>query len=820
MEDCTAIIHKLTAPLRAESRAGYRDSVISGGSLASYVARWAAEGERAALLPADQRAFGSLAQLLADYAQADPQGRRQRISQALQLLEGIRTGPGGTRVDLPPPEAPAAADPGLLAELDAPFPIGQAGWMGRLAKLGLTSHRDLLYHFPRQYAPVRHLRQLQDGERACVRVKAGERAVNQVRVGGRHFMKYSLQVQDETGYALVTSFAAPSHSRQGKAAWSPLQLKYEPGTPLYIEGNVRRFGGLVELQYLEGGVDRGELPPPGALLPIYPLTEGLYQGQLRPVIRRLVERFADALPETLPPALVSSLHLAPRGWAVRAIHYPASQSEAAAAHRRLAFDEFFELELALALRKSEVQQPGRGYAMPAPPGFLADLERELPFPLTAAQRRVIGEIATDMGRDQAMNRLLQGDVGSGKTVVALAAIVNAVRNGYQAALMAPTEILASQHASLLSDWLPRFGITSDLLMGALTGKGKQRVREAVASGEIPVVIGTHALVEAGVSFHRLGLVVVDEQHRFGVIQRSRLRDKGQHPDLLVMTATPIPRTLAMTVHGDLDVSLLDELPPGRKPVRTTTLPLPSAPRADAQVRQAVHQGRQAYIVCPLVEESAKLEAEAATRLYEHLRQDVFPNLQVGLVHGRMKAPQRHQAMEEFRAGRLQVLCATSVIEVGVDVPQATVMVIHNAERFGLAQLHQLRGRVGRGGDQAVCVLLVDPRAAPTNFLPNLPEDQLPDSVRRMAVLTRTCDGFEIAEADLRLRGPGEFAGVRQHGLPELKVADLLADQPILVEAQAAALQLVRADPPLSRPEHAALARRAQAILARIEALAP
>jgi len=877
MEDCRSVIAKLTGPLQAELRAGCKDSVISGGCLARYAERWTAEGRRLALLPADQESFATIGRLLADYGEADENGRRQRATQALLLLEALRQGPAGRAASVPraprtdtngqppahpalslqgegtkepgqaergngsPPHPPLSAEgegireprqaggggspapPGaqaVLAELDHEFqPPGRGAWAQKLTRLGLRTNRDLLTHFPRQWAPVKYLRQLQDGERALVRVRAVDRVVNQVRIGGRLFLKYGLEVEDDTGRALVVSFEA-SRGGRARGGWSPLQLKYDKGARLYIEGTVKRFGRFAEIQYLEGGPDRGGLPEPGGLVPIYPLTEGLYQSQLRPAIHRLVERYADLLPETLPAALVSEMRLAPLGWAIRTVHYPTSQADLAAAHRRLAFDEFFDLELALALRKREVQEPGRGYAMPPAPGFMESLQAELPFPLTGAQQRVIAEILADMEADRAMNRLLQGDVGAGKTVVALAAIVNAVRNGYQAALMAPTEILATQHGNLLAEWLMRFGIPCDVLVGALTGKSKQRVRDAIATGQMRVVIGTHALVQEGIAFHRLGLVVIDEQHRFGVVQRAALRDKGQNPDLLVMTATPIPRTLAMTIHGDLDVSILDEMPPGRLPVRTSTLPLPAARRAYEVVRQAVAEGRQAYIVCPLVEESAKLEAEAATRLYEHLRQDVFPDLTVGLVHGRLKAAERKEVMDEFRAGRLQVLCATTVLEVGVDVPNATVMVVHNAERFGLAQLHQLRGRVGRGADQAVCVLLVDPKASPDHYLPNLPEEQLPDGPRRMRVMTRTNDGFEIAEADLRLRGPGEFAGVRQHGLPEFKVADLIEDRDILIEAQQAAQKVVRADPGLTRPEHAGIRERARGILRRIEEYGP
>jgi ATP-dependent DNA helicase RecG len=525
------------------------------------------------------------------------------------------------------------------------------------------------------------------------------------------------------------------------------------------------------------------------------------------------------VPETLPAPVRAERRLVGVAQALRDIHWPPSEQARQRARRRLVFEEFFLLQLALAVKQRALARPGQGLQFAVPDGLVDELQQAVPFPLTAAQRRVIGEIAADMASDRSMNRLLQGDVGSGKTVVAVAALLIAARNGWQSAVMAPTEILAGQHFLVLSRLLAPLGITCELLVGAIPAKEKKRVRAALASGEAQVAIGTQALLQEGVEFSRLGLVVVDEQHRFGVMQRAGLREKGRHPEVLVMTATPIPRTLALTVYGDLEVSVLDEMPPGRRPVKTEWYSARREQEAYRFLRAQVAEGRQAYVVCPLVEESEKLEVEAATRLAQHLATEVFPDLRVGLIHGRMKTVEKDEVMEHFRSGAIDVLTATSVIEVGIDMPNASVMLILNAERFGLAQLHQLRGRVGRGEHQAYCVLVTDARYGPQGPLLRL-EDDDKKARQRMRVITQEGDGFAIAEEDLLLRGPGEFYGTRQHGLPDLKLARIIEDVGVLQEAREAARALLESDPSLGRREHAALRRRLEELQRKVDLATP
>jgi ATP-dependent DNA helicase RecG len=489
--------------------------------------------------------------------------------------------------------------------------------------------------------------------------------------------------------------------------------------------------------------------------------------------------------------------LPPLADALRAVHFPETEAAFVAARRRIAFDDFLLLQLGLALLRARVTR-ARGVAMNPRGELTARLRATLPFALTRAQERVWGEIRADMATPHPMHRLLQGDVGSGKTVVAAMAVLTAVEAGYQAAVMAPTEILAEQHLMTFERLLAPLGVSIALLTSAVKGRERTERLRAAASGELHCVVGTHALVQEGVEFRRLGLAVVDEQHRFGVEQRARLRAKGEHPDLLVMTATPIPRTLALTLYGDLDVSVLDELPPGRRPVVTVARTENARPRVYAFLRKEVGAGRQAYVIYPLVEESAALDLRAATAMAERLRTEVFPDLSVGLLHGRLPFAEKEVVMRRFKAGEIHILVSTTVIEVGIDVPNASVMLIEHAERFGLSQLHQLRGRVGRGPWKSYCVLMTGPN--PTE-----------DARGRIQAMTATHDGFKIAETDLALRGPGEFFGTRQSGLPEFRVADLLRDAKLLAEARQDALAIVAADPGLTDAPHRALR---DALLAR------
>jgi ATP-dependent DNA helicase RecG len=540
---------------------------------------------------------------------------------------------------------------------------------------------------------------------------------------------------------------------------------------------------------MEAG-EEGDSLSIGRIVPIYPGTEGISQNRLRKIIYDTLERYAGDVTDPIPPALRIKRRLIDLPRALRRIHFPADFEARDESRRRLVYDELLVLQLLLAERKQAgKRQAGITFADVESP--LKEFAGALPFALTEAQARVLAEIAEDMHNPQPMNRLVQGDVGSGKTAVAMGAMLVAVRNGYQAALMAPTEILAEQHLKNLRGVLEdTLGIRVDLLTGSIGEKTKRAVRERVASGDTGVVVGTHALIQEGVSFHRLGLAVVDEQHRFGVLQRAALSGKGANPDILVMTATPIPRTLTLTVYGDLDVSIIDALPPGRKPVKTHWKRSGDKDTVYEGIRKIVAQGRQAYVVCPLVEESEKVQSRAATELAVHLAEHVFPELQVGLLHGQMSSEDKDAAMARFRANETQILVATTVIEVGVDVPNAAVMVIEDADRFGLAQLHQLRGRVGRGQFASFCVLLADPKT--------------PVGEERMRVLTETGDGFKIAEADLRLRGPGEFYGVRQSGVASLHLADVLRDGDILAEAREDAFNLLAKDKTLTKPENRAL----------------
>jgi ATP-dependent DNA helicase RecG len=649
-------------------------------------------------------------------------------------------------------------------------------------------------------------------------------------------MRYVLQVFDGTGKAFVTSYAkVPRQGARAQAILgSALTLNHQEGTRLLIEGTVRRAGPLIEIQY--GGSEKlgeGRTFPNGTLVPIYPLTEGVFQGQVRPVVRKLLEglpAFAEAaaggpaeLGDPLPEGLRKRHELVGLREALIGIHWPRSPEEQAASQKRLTFEELLTLQVALTQRKKETQRPGTGISMRPRGDPIAALEEILPFSLTRAQQRVIAEIAADMAADMPMSRMVQGDVGSGKTVVAAAALVIAIQNGYQGALMAPTELLAEQHYLVLGKMLDPLGVEVELLSGSLNDAERKRAYEQIASGRAQVVVGTHALIQEGVEFHRLGLVIVDEQHRFGVRQRAELWMKGAQPatqtagrpDMLVMTATPIPRSLALTLYGDLDMSLLDEMPPGRTPVKTRWLPLEQVEEAYELVRQQVATGRQAYVVCPLVEESEALQAEAATQLAERLQREVFTELEVGLLHGAMPVAQKDAVMESFRAGEKAMLCATTVIEVGVDVPNATVMLILNAERFGLAQLHQLRGRIGRGGHESHCILLTDRKYHPLGRIAPAIEE-LGQARSRLQVLLETTDGFKIAERDLLLRGPGEFYGTRQHGLPDFRLARLTRDVKVMEEARAAAAWLIEQDPHLARPEHRSLREQVAEVRKRME----
>ncbi len=658
-----------------------------------------------------------------------------------------------------------------------------------LQKLGVQTTYDLLHYFPARYEDRRNIKRIADlqiGEKEGFSAEVLYEPRTQTmggggrgRGGGRSLTK--VVVGDGSGRIHLTWWNQPYREKQ-----------LPTGTRLFIYGKVSEFNGVLQIDSPEieivGEDDETQV---GGIVPVYPATEGLFQSAMRRAITTALDQCPPALEEVLPPSILQEFGLMPRDWSLRQIHFPDNWDNQEAARDRLLFEELFLLQVALAQKKAAAYIGEIGVRHIVEDEVIKEFVRSLPYKLTGAQKRVMNEIRRDLKSAHPMNRLLHGDVGAGKTLVAAYALWTAHICGRQGALLAPTEILAEQHFSTLNHLFKPYGIEVALLEGSLTAKNKRRILADLNEGRISIVVGTHALIQEGVEFNNLSICVVDEQHRFGVMQRAALAHKGPNglkPDVLVMTATPIPRTMALTIYGDLDVSVLDELPPGRQPIKTIKIKPAQRERAYQHVRDEVKKGRQAYVVCPLVEESEKLaHLKAASALAENLRDSELANLRVGLVHGQMSAIERDEQMELFRAGMWDVLVSTTVIEVGVDVPNATVMLIEDAERFGLSQLHQLRGRVGRGQHKSTCVLLGDPRTD--------------EGKARLQVMTKTQDGFEIAEHDLELRGPGEFYGTRQSGLPDFRLANIISDVEAIQVAREAAFELVKADPYLQLPEH-------------------
>ncbi|MCG6957200.1 MAG: ATP-dependent DNA helicase RecG [Gemmatimonadetes bacterium] len=651
-----------------------------------------------------------------------------------------------------------------------------------LGSMGISTARDLLYHLPRRYddaSTVHPIGRLDVGMDATVIGRVRSKGVIPTRKGLRIFQAV---LQDESGMITVAWPGQP---------W--LDRKLREGDVLLVTGPVRFFHGR-QLQPREHTVlARGgeEAKRTGTIFVTYPASEEAPQWVLRGIFERnltaLLEWADDD--EFLDPGDLRDLGLPRLSDALRRLHRPDTVAEADMGRRRVAFDELFFLQLVQAQARRRQTELVPGITHRRTNELIRPLHESLPFKLTEAQARVLREIYADMGVERRMNRLLQGDVGSGKTVVALFAMLLAVEGGSQAALMAPTEILAEQHARKVRAMVEPLGLDVVLLTGSLGAAERRAALGALTSGGAKLVVGTHALIQEGVEFHRLGLVVVDEQHRFGVRQRMALADHGDvRPDILIMSATPIPRSLALTLYGDLDLSVLDELPPGRTPVRTALRPPSRRESVYRFVDEEVEKGRQAYIVYPLVAESEKIDLLAATEEYERLRTEVFPGRRLGLLHGQLATDEKDRVMRAFLAGEIDILVATTVIEVGIDVSNATVMVVEHAERFGLSQLHQLRGRVGRGAEESHCILIADAGA---------------DAYERLKVLRDTTDGFAVARADLAIRGQGDLFGAQQHGRdPVLRFADLTRDEDILSWAQGMARHLVESDPEIEHPEHA------------------
>ena len=645
----------------------------------------------------------------------------------------------------------------------------------KLNKLGIFTVSDLVYYFPRQYEDRNNLKkifELEDEEKVTIRVIVNSIETSNIRKG---LVITKIGVRDETGFARLVFFNQEYISSTLKK-----------GDTILVFGKVKKNSHGVELSSCEIEQMTNNPKNTCGIMPIYSLTYGLTNKELTNIIKTVFNNEQIKIKEYLPKRIIEKYKLCSIDYAVKNLHAPSSKDSLKIALYRLVFEEFLMLQLGLFLFKNGVtEKPGIFFEKKQ---NLKQVLNSLPFNLTNAQNRALNEILNDMNSNKVMNRLVQGDVGSGKTVVALLSLANCVLNGYQGALMAPTEILAEQHYLSLNETLSQFGIKIGLLVGSLTKKQKEITLEKVKNNEIDILIGTHALIEDKVEFNNLGIVITDEQHRFGVRQRNKLSEKGYNPDILVMTATPIPRTLALILYGDLDISIIDELPPGRQPIETLAVYKDKRDRAyNSLVRSEVEKGRQVYIVCPLVEESESIEAKAAVDLVEELKSEYFADLRLGLLHGKMKPSEKDDIMKKFKNRELDILVSTTVIEVGVNVPNATLMIIENAERFGLAQLHQLRGRVGRGSHKSYCILIYSSKSEVCS--------------QRMGIMEETTDGFKISEKDLEIRGPGEFFGTRQHGLPELKVANIFKHMKILKVAQQEARYIVGEDPKLVNYEN-------------------
>ena len=785
--------------LTLERQRGYSDDAVVGG-LDALLERWRRQHAGDMHVPIPE-----------SYKGLSVNQRKRWIDEALAALSGLGKSVG-TRVKEKPsskalatkakPSRPRHAPKESFPELDSPITAlkgVQDATAKRFGKLGVTTVRDLIYLFPNRHLDFRAtnpIANLVPGEDQTATGFVWEASV--VRLGPRR-QGSEVIIGDETGNI--------------KAVWfnnTFLGHSLKPNQRIAVGGKVRVFRGRKVFENPEYEViSEKDRMHTGRMVPIYPLTDGLYQRSVRNLVRRALDLSLGKVPELIDDRLLVRRELLPIREAIGQAHYPKDEDSKEKARQRLSFDELFLMQLRVLTRKRDWQQGQEARPITIDASLTRNFVDALPFDPTGAQSRAMEQVSGDMQGQRPMARLLQGDVGSGKTVVATGALLQAVANGAQGAIMVPTEILAEQHFRTICELLGkepdlRWGneivqsfesfldrpVRVGLLIGDIRQGAKREVHRMIEEGHIDIVVGTQALIQKEVEFRDLALIVVDEQHRFGVMQRAALRQKGASPHLLVMTATPIPRTLALTLYGDLDVSILDEMPTGRLPIETKWVKPYQRNLAYDFVREQVKVGRQAFVICPLVEESEVLQTRAATKEYEWLSEEVFPELRLGLLHGRLNPSEKDEVMESFRRGDLDILVSTAVVEVGIDVPNATVMMIEGAERFGLSQLHQFRGRVGRGTEKSYCLLL---------------SDQPSEEAReRLELMTRTLDGFELAEEDLRLRGPGEFFGTRQSGLPDLRMARL-SDTAILEMARAEAEQTMSRDPYLESPENGNLA---------------
>lgn len=798
-------IEPLRKIVELEDKKGYADSAVIGG-LDRFLRNWVGQAIESITNPKLLNRFQELHLVNSNYASLSEQQRKQWAIDVLDFLAEVERGEGIeaklTSVASRLPSKLKVQRTAVNQSIDSPISAIKgisSSLASKFHKLGVKTVRDLLYFFPHRhldYSQSKSISELSEGEEQTIIANVWQ--AQETRLGGRRSTEAI--VGDETGNVRVVWFNNPY-----------LAKRLPTNTRVVISGKVSLFNGrhVFESPEWEMAEDK-ELIHTGRLVPLYSLTQGLRPRQMRKLMKEVVDQWAWQVEDFLPSELKRRCDLLDLPQAISQAHYPDDEIARDRARIRLAFDELFLLQMGVLGKKHDWKEKQQGSPFRVKTTVLDAFIKSLPFELTPAQHKVLNELLADLEKPQPMSRLLQGEVGSGKTVVATAALLVGAVNGYQGAFMAPTEILAEQHFTSICQLLSRVGhleleqgyrqsysgilprrLTMALLIGDINQAWKQDLQQSISSGEIDIVIGTHALIQRGVEFRRLGLAVVDEQHRFGVTQRSALRQKGFSPHVLVMTATPIPRTLALTLYGDLDLSVIDQLPPGRLGVKTKWLKPAQRDSAYEFIRRQVAGGRQAFIICPLIEESEAIEAKAAVAEYQRLSEAVFPELRLGLLHGRAPSAEKDEVMQRFRSGELDVLVSTPVVEVGIDVPNATVMLIESADRFGLSQLHQFRGRVGRGQEQSYCLLL----------------SQSPSIVarERLDIIEKEHDGFALAEEDLKLRGPGEFFGTRQSGLPDLRMAKL-SDVALLEVARREATRLFEIDPELKKKEHSPLAK--------------
>ena len=796
MADLKTILERIRKPLHFAAR----DDFAHLTSLTAIESFMRLQVEELKRIAGERKGLREMGALFSGFDALSPEEKKERILRASQLIDDIeRDTDAPLDIRRPPPRRPEARSIGSTRISPEPdirlhTPVQYCKGIGPkrgelLKKLGIMTVDDALSYLPWRYEDRGNLKKISRLTMGAYETIAGEVVAADVVSTRRQRVKvFELVVTDKSGFLAGSWFNQPF-----------MKKVFKPGQKVILSGVVKSNpykGGRTQMDNPDYEImeeeDTHNLIHTGRTVPIYHTTAGLSVRYLRTMMKTIIDSCGASVKDPLPDELIKKHMLMPADEALSEVHFPEKEMNIgvlnrgmSAAHRRLSFEELFALELGLAIKKKGVSVKKKGTSF-KPLGELEQtLRKTIPFRLTGAQERVISEIKKDMMSDSPMNRLIQGDVGCGKTMVALIAALMAVENGYQACIMAPTEILAEQHFTNICAMTAPLGISVLQLVGGLKKKEKEDILGEIESGRAQIVIGTHALIEQNVKFHRLGLAVIDEQHRFGVMQRSTLTSKGYEPDVIVMTATPIPRTLALTVYGDLDVSVIDEMPAGRNPVITRLFFEKKRQEAYQFILTELNKGRQAYVVYPLVEETEKSDMKAATEMARHLQKDIFVEWKVGLVHGRMKADEKEAVMAGFKDGSIHVLVSTTVIEVGVDVPNAAVMLIEHPERFGLAQLHQLRGRVGRGIHQSTCILM-----GPRMFAE--------EAKQRLTAFARTSDGFKIAEEDLRLRGPGEFFGTRQSGLPDLRAANLIRDAELLEKVRAEAFALVQADPGLAQ----------------------